>query len=239
MGKKKGGGAEAQKASEKAKQKKRDQSLADKTFGLKNKNKSKVVQNKVQHLQNSMSKNPQANKSAAAAKARKAQKEAEEQARREMELMFKSVKKKETVQQQRKVEEEEVVKKVTVKPEVRIKQLLDGTLPEMLERTLEDRIEEARSLVAKKVKMTEAVFTDWLNKKEKEKREREKKAKEARWKANRYTGKEIWAKFKVKVEDEEDAVDGYDKSSNPPSDDEDEGTEGADPVSAPVDPTVG
>jgi len=223
MGKNKGGGGEAQKASQKEKAKKREQNLKDKTFGLKNKNKSSKVQQRINNMNASMNSNPQANKSLAAQKARKAQKAAEEEAKREMELLFKSVKKKPNQQQQQqqqvKVEEK---KKINVKPEVRIQQLLEGKLPDIAGRSLEDRIEEARTLVEKKTKMTAEIFTDWLNKKQKVLKEQQKKAKDARWKANRYTGKEIWMKFNVKTQDEEDAVDMYEKSSNPPSDEEDE-----------------
>ena len=168
---KKGKGAvnpDQKKASQKERAKKREQNLKDMTFGLKNKGKSKVVQNKINQLQASVNSNPNSTKSVAAQKARKAQKAAEEAAAREMELMFKSVKKKENPNQQNQQQKVEEVKKVVkVKPEVRIKQLLEGTLPEMLERTLEDRIEEARTLVEKKTKMTEDVFKTWLDKKNK------------------------------------------------------------------------
>ena len=140
---------------------------------------------------------------------------------------------------------------------------MDGTLPEMLDRTLEDRIEEARTLVEKKTKMTEDVFKSWLERKTKKEMDAAKKAKAERWKKNRwvefefesigqagearererrlngltdffflslslpkrYTGKEIWFKFKVqtKDEDEADAFDEYEKPETPPeSESEDE-----------------
>jgi hypothetical protein len=220
--------ADKQKATKAEKAKKREQSLKDKTFGLKNKGKSKKVQNQVAQMTRSMGNDPSAGgRSEAQNRAKKAQKEAEEAAKRDMELMFKSVKKKETNQQVRKVEVEEVKKVVKVAPEVRIKQLLEGKLPDIAGRTLEDRIEEARTLVEKKTKMTEEVFFSWLARKEKEKRDMQKKEKEQRWKSNKYTGKEIWLKFKVKAVDDDDAVDAaaYDHDSNPPSDNEEEEAE--------------
>lgn len=63
---------------------------------------------------------------------------------------------------------------------------MDGTLPEMLDRTLEDRIEEARTLVEKKTKMTEDVFKSWLERKTKKEMDAAKKAKAERWKKNRW-----------------------------------------------------
>lgn len=80
-----------------------------------------------------------------------------------MELLFKTVKKKETVQQVRKQDKEEVKAKVEVDPKVRIQQLLEGKLPEFEDRTLEDRVEEARKLVEKVTKMTAEVCVTLKN----------------------------------------------------------------------------
>ncbi|WZN64944.1 hypothetical protein HKI87_11g65010 [Chloropicon roscoffensis] len=238
MGKKGKAAKATQKDQAKAeKKKKQEQKMKDASFGLKNKGKSKVVQQKIAHMQNSMNA-PGSQRAALQQKQKKAQKEAEEKARLEMEAMFKTVKKKENDNQahlrEEKMEEKKVVK---VDPKVRIQQLLDGTLPEMLDRTLEDRIEEARTLVEKKTKMTEDVFKSWLERKTKKEMDAAKKAKAERWKKNRYTGKEIWFKFKVqtKDEDEADAFDEYEKPETPPeseSEDEEEAPSAAAEVQA-------
>jgi len=73
------------------------------------------------------------------------------------------------------------------------------------------------------------VFKAWLDRKTKEKRQRLKKENEARWKANKFTGREFWNRSGVTVQDDEDAVEGdaYEHSSNPPTDDEGEEDEGS------------
>mmetsp|Transcript_13312 Transcript_13312/g.37362 ORF Transcript_13312/g.37362 Transcript_13312/m.37362 type:complete len:187 (+) Transcript_13312:60-620(+) len=186
MGKKGTAAKATQKDQKKAeKKKKTEQKMKDATFGLKNKNKSKVVQNKINQLKNSMN-DPGSQRAAQENKARKAQKAAEEEARREMELMFKSVKKKDNDNQKHlQVEQKEEKKVVKVDAKTRIRQLLEGTLPEFADRTLEDRIEEARTLVEKKTKMNEEVFKKWLDKKNKRQMEQEKKDKAERWRKNR------------------------------------------------------
>ena len=88
MGPKKGG-------QDKAAAAKRAQAVADKTFGLKNKNKSKKVQQYVQHLQQNSagtSKEDARAKAAAEAakKAKEAAKEAERVARMEMEALLRA-----------------------------------------------------------------------------------------------------------------------------------------------------
>ena len=139
-----------------------------------------------------------------------------------MGLLFKSVKKKETVQQVRKDAEEEQKVEKKIDPKVRIQQLLDAKDPEIAARSLEDRIEECRTLVEKKTKVTEKIFMDWIARKTKERRDREKKEKDARWKASKFTGKELWFRTGTKKDDDDDAIDDYEHSSNAPSEDEGE-----------------
>jgi len=123
MGKKGTAAKATQKDQKKAeKKKKTEQKMKDATFGLKNKNKSKVVQNKINQLKNSMN-DPGSQRAAQENKARKAQKAAEEEARREMELMFKSVKKKDNDNQKHlQVEQKEEKKVVKVDAKVRLPQ---------------------------------------------------------------------------------------------------------------------
>ena len=120
MGKKGKAAKATQKDQAKAeKKKKNEQKMKDATFGLKNKGKSKVVQQKIAHMQNSMNA-PGSQRAALQQKQKKAQKEAEEKARMEMEAMFKTVKKKDNDNQahlrEEKMEEKKVVK---VDPKVR------------------------------------------------------------------------------------------------------------------------
>ena len=123
MGKKGTAAKAAQKDQKKVeKKKKQEQKLKDATFGLKNKSKSKVVQNKINQMKNSLN-DPGSQRAAQQNKARKAQKAAEEEARREMELMFKSVKKKDNDNQKHlHVEAQEEKKVVKVDPKVRLPQ---------------------------------------------------------------------------------------------------------------------
>lgn len=86
-GKKKGGGGGA---SDKTKAKSAAKIIEDKTFGLKNKNKSKKVQKYVQQIQNQVSGGGKRNMSAAAQQAAAAKKKADKEARKQAELeMFK------------------------------------------------------------------------------------------------------------------------------------------------------
>jgi len=87
-GAKKGGGAKG--ASKKTEQKKREKVVEDKTFGLKNKNKSKKVQKYVQQVQKTAgggAKGGATHEQALAAK-KKAEKEAQKQAEKEMLELF-------------------------------------------------------------------------------------------------------------------------------------------------------
>lgn len=131
MGKKGKAAKATQKDQAKAeKKKKQEQKMKDATFGLKNKGKSKVVQQKIAHMQNSMNA-PGSQRAALQQKAKKAQKEAEEKARLEMEAMFKTVKKKDNDNQKHLREEKKEEKKV-VKVDPKVRPELKTTQPPRL-----------------------------------------------------------------------------------------------------------
>merc|ERR1719191_1228636 len=183
MGKK--GAAKAQKEMEKAKQKAKEKVVADKSFGLKNKKKSKAVQQYVATLNNSVGKGSQAE---AKRRADKAAKEAKAQAKADFEALYKTV--------ETKKDKERAAR------EAEVAELLSGTDPVVLARTLEDRVEECRRWVEKKTPITATIFRDWLARRKADKVAKQEAEKAERLKKGRLTGRELWPTIVGTVQDD-------------------------------------
>mmetsp|Transcript_6483 Transcript_6483/g.16088 ORF Transcript_6483/g.16088 Transcript_6483/m.16088 type:complete len:283 (-) Transcript_6483:210-1058(-) len=212
-----GGGA---KASKKAEKKKKEKLIEDRTFGLKNKNKSKVVQKYVNMVEKTVN-NPQGR---TAANTRKEEKLAKQEKEAELALLFKNVegdkKKKKSAwddlkggkKKEDKPEEEEEEEDI---PEVVLVENNDQL------RDLENEIDEERkALPPGGTPLTLERFMQW-----KEKRVRQKtkqKIKDGKMKKKVTTGKELFLQnaqifvddekadnSKYKREEEEDDKDAY------------------------------
>ena len=188
------------------------QVVADKSFGLKNKKKSKAVQQYVATLNNSVGKGSQAE---AKKRADKAAKEAKLQAKAEFESLYKTV---ENKKDKERMEREAALAAMTpeqkwqekfdkLSNEQKVAELLSGTDPVVLARTLEDRVEECRRWVEKKTPITATIFRDWLARRKADKVAKQEKEKAERLMKGRLTGRELWPTIVGTVQDDEGAAD--------------------------------
>mmetsp|Transcript_22082 Transcript_22082/g.71081 ORF Transcript_22082/g.71081 Transcript_22082/m.71081 type:complete len:255 (-) Transcript_22082:960-1724(-) len=175
-------------ATAKSKEKAKKKVVEDRTFGLKNKGKSKKVQQYVTQVEKSLL-------GAGPERSKKAEKKAKREEELAMAALFKEAKKKNAGQQQQRREEDEV------------QEVKEEDLP------LEERIERQRArLPPGGTKVTEEVFIAWLKRRaRRRKRERDRlrkdgKAPESDAKSS-MTGKELFTKNSDLFVDDADAAD--------------------------------
>mmetsp|Transcript_13888 Transcript_13888/g.50580 ORF Transcript_13888/g.50580 Transcript_13888/m.50580 type:complete len:264 (-) Transcript_13888:110-901(-) len=198
------GGAKQSKAADKAKQEKRKQQVEDKTFGLKNKNKSKQVQKYVQNMKQNVAQSGP-NKSAgpqltAAEKRKKKEKEEREQA--EFDALFKEVSKK------KRAPTEEELRKLKEREEEERRKREEEELNNL---PVEEWIEVKRKrLTGPLTPLTLEAFLDWKKRKAAEKAAKEEAAKKDRKKADRLSGRDVFEGAKAEdFKDDDAAQDAY------------------------------
>jgi len=178
---------------------------------LKNKKKSKAVQQYVATLNNSVGKGNQAENKR---RADKAAKEAKLQAKAEFEALYKTVETKKDKERQAREAElaamtpeekwQEKFDKLT--NEEKVHELMHGNDPVVLARTLEDRVEECRRWVEKKTPITATIFRDWLARRKADKVAKAEVEKQERLKKGRLTGRELWPQIVGTIQDDEGAA---------------------------------
>lgn len=178
---------------------------------MKNKKKSKAVQQYVATLNNSVGKGTQAENKR---RADKAAKEAKLQAKAEFEALYKTVETKKD--KERKAREAELAamtpeqkwqeKFDKLTNEEKVHELMHGTDPVVLARTLEDRVEECRRWVEKKTPITATIFRDWLARRKADKVAKAEAEKQERLKKGRLTGRELWPQIVGTIQDDEGAA---------------------------------
>ena len=178
---------------------------------MKNKKKSKAVQQYVATLNNSVGKGNQAENKR---RADKAAKEAKLQAKAEFEALYKTVETKKDKERQAREAElaamtpeqkwQEKFDKLT--NEEKVHELMHGNDPVVLARTLEDRVEECRRWVEKKTPITATIFRDWLARRKADKVAKAEVEKQERLKKGRLTGRELWPQIVGTIQDDEGAA---------------------------------
>eukprot|EP00871_Galdieria_phlegrea_P002505 jgi/Galph1/3255/GphlegSOOS_G1891.1 len=172
-------------------EKEKQKIVEDKTFGLKNKNKSKKVQSYVQQVKKQAAQKVEGNKPRRKEEEeqKKLSKKALLEARAaELGMIMKPVKEKEKTQE---ISEEEKRRQEEERERERI-----ANLP------LEEQIEERRKRIENSTKVTEEMFRNWLKKKAADRNSKEQKASSNKSKTS-LTGRELFTKRKELFVDDE------------------------------------
>lgn len=175
-------------------EKEKQKIVEDKTFGLKNKNKSKKVQNYVQQVKKQAAQKVEGNKPR-----RKEEEEQKKMSKKallearaaELGLIMKPVKEKEKT--------EEISEEETKRQQEELERQRIASLP------IEEQIEEYRKKLDTTKKVTEEVFRKWLESKSKSQTLGKKQKTQTKGKAAALTGRELFTKQKELFVDDEDA----------------------------------
>lgn len=198
------------KASKKAVEKAKAKVIEDKTFGLKNKNRSSKVQAYVQSVTTSVKQgNPNERKAMAEYDERKRAKEEKKAFEAELARLFNAVPQPKV---EKKEEEEEVDKNLGVNPEDYLWTADDFDAVEEDDTRLEERLEAEREALKGRTDLTpvtEETFQAWKAKKRQEAAEKEKaRVKNAKEKGG-LRGWDLWQHDQALFVDDEEADDEY------------------------------
>jgi hypothetical protein len=175
----------------KAEERKKDKILEDKNFGVKNKNKSKKVQQVIQAQKNPGGLSKEQKKEQELKEQKRLEKLAERERERELQALFKSVdvKKDQTDENQPTTLEE-------------LEEDIDQEIKDESEMTLEEIVEKERGKIIGGTKVTEETFAQWKDFKLKQKKKEEDRKKKTAVKS----GRELFEQnAKIFVDDDEAA----------------------------------
>lgn len=185
---------------EKERRERKEREAADRTFGMKNKNKSKVVQEQIKQMTGGVINN--AGLQRKKAKEEKAKKDAEAAAAAELEALFAAVPKSKRVHEAPKVVEGE---KPPRDPKEELYELLYGNDPEILKLPVEERIEKAKTLIKPTTRLTTEVFMRWREEKKRQRAEKLEEQAQKRRAGNLHNGREIFSLNLGSLEDDASA----------------------------------
>ena len=197
-------------------QKKQDKMVEDKTFGLKNKNRSKTVQKYISSISQTVkgSNNPEIKRKLAEADARKRAKEEKERKEQEMARLFQDIK----MQKEKKTEDntQELPKVYNEETGEYMWQPEDFTAVEhdsrRLEEQLESELEQVRAMpLDTRTPVTAESFQEWKRLKKKEEGDKASRAlkkdlKEYEKKGHGITGRNLWQHDAALFVDDENAA---------------------------------
>eukprot|EP00658_Telonema_sp_P-2_P017579 TRINITY_DN16840_c0_g1_i5.p1 TRINITY_DN16840_c0_g1~~TRINITY_DN16840_c0_g1_i5.p1 ORF type:complete len:218 (+),score=115.06 TRINITY_DN16840_c0_g1_i5:187-840(+) len=196
--------------SKKAAAEKKAKIIDDKTFGLKNKNRSTKVQSFVQSVnQNVRSGNPNERKMQQVNDEKRAAKEAKKAFEAELNTLFVDVSKVKTTKEE---EDEEVDKNLGVNPEDYLWTADDFDVVEEDNSRLEDRLEAEREALKDRTDLTPVTnetFQAWKAKKRKEAADAEAARIQKAKKSGGLRGKDLWEHDKALFVDDDEADDEY------------------------------
>lgn len=194
------------KQSKKAAEKEKARIIEDKTFGLKNKNRSAKVQAYVQQVAKTVKQgNPNERKIQAENAAKRAEKEAKKAFEAEMAALFREVPKEHN---------EEEDKNLGVNPDEYLWTADDFDAVEEDTTRLEEKLEDERAALKGRTDLTpvtEETFQAWKAKKRQEAIEKEKARVEKAKKTQSLRGKDLWEHDKNLFVDDEEADDFYER----------------------------
>ncbi|GJQ13308.1 hypothetical protein GpartN1_g5099.t1 [Galdieria partita] len=175
-------------------EKEKQKIVEDKTFGLKNKNKSKKVQNYVQQVKKQAAQKVEGNKPR-----RKEEEEQKKMSKKallearaaELGLIMKPVKEKDKT--------EEISEEEKRRQEEELERQRIANLP------IEEQIEEHRKKLDTTKKVTEEIFRKWLQSRTAQVSDKKRKSQSTKGKAAPLTGRELFTKQKELFVDDEDA----------------------------------
>ena len=203
--------ADAKKAEEKKKKEydkeraeRKAREASDRTFGLENKNKSKVVQEQIKHMTGGVLAAEKALNNKKEKEAR-AKKEAEEQAARELEALFNAVPKSSSKKLQQDAKKQTQQQQEELDPKQQLYELFYGNDPEVMKLPVEERIEKAKKLIKPTTKLTTEVFQKWREDKKRQGVEQQEDSKAKRFASNSQNGREIFT-FKLGNLDDDKAA---------------------------------
>lgn len=214
----------------KAEQKRKEKIVEDKTFGLKNKNRSAKVQAYVQQVQQSVKQpNPNDRKAQAELEARRAAKQAKKEREAELALLFKDAHAmKGSTAQKTSGEEhaspEEAGEEFVYDPDAYLFRPEDFDEVERDERRLEEQLEEEREKLKDRndlTPVTEESFQAWkARKREEAKAAEELRLKKAKAGEGKLRGWDLWKINETLFVDDEDAADELEREEYDLEDDE-------------------
>jgi hypothetical protein len=176
----------------KAEERKKDKILEDKNFGVKNKNKSKKVQQVIQAQKNPGGLSKEQKKEQELKEQKRLEKLAERERERELQALFKSVD----------VKKDQPEEPTTLEE---LEEDIDQEIKDESEMTLEEIVEKERGKIIGGTKVTEETFAQWKDFKLKQKKKEEERKKKT---AVLKSGRELFEQNAKIFVDDDEAADG-------------------------------
>lgn len=211
----------------KADQKRKEKIVEDKTFGLKNKNRSAKVQAYVQQVQQSVKQtHPQDRKAQAEAEARKAAREAKKAREAELALLFKDVNSKPAEKPPQSGEDGEQQEEFHYDPDAYLFRPEDFDEVEHDDRRLEEQLEEQREALKDRTDLTpvtEESFQKWKQQKREEAAAaEEQRLKKAKAGEGKLRGWDLWKINENLFVDDDEAAEDLEREEYDLEDDEED-----------------